>query len=190
MNRRRGRPPRDGATPSREDMLTTALDLLDARGIEAFTMRALAGRLQINPMTIYHHFGNRDGLIAAMSERVYAEVTAPDSGETLSRIEALLRAYHAQVLRHPALTLLIFSRPALFPQQARRITDEIAGLLIEAGLSPQRARHWINILVDFTHGAAVATAMGGRAGGSADSPGSDDGYADALAELLTGLRKG
>lgn len=166
-------------------MLSAALDLVDTNGVDAFTMRALAGRLEINPMTIYHHFGDRDGLIGAMSERVYRDVSAPASGDPRSRIEALLRAYHGQVLNHPGLTLLIFSRPTVFPEQAQRITKEIAELLAEAGLSPQRIRLWINILVDFTHGAAIATAISGRS----NSEGFDlkDDYDKALTELLNGL---
>ncbi|SKA34551.1 TetR/AcrR family transcriptional regulator [Consotaella salsifontis] len=166
-------------------MLSAALDLLDTEGVDAFTMRALAGRLQINPMTIYHHFGDRDGLISAMSERVYRSVSAPALGNPRCRIEALLRAYHAQVLKHPGLALLIFSRPTVFPEQAQRITEEIAQLLVEAGLSPQRTRLWVNILVDFTHGAAIATAIGGRS--DPEGSGSNDDYNEALAELLNGL---
>ncbi|HEY4545336.1 MAG TPA: TetR/AcrR family transcriptional regulator [Pedomonas sp.] len=182
MKRPRGRPPRSKAAVSPEDMLATALDLLDARGVDAFTMRALAERLQINPMTIYHHFGDRDGLIRAMSERVYGTVCAPQTGTPRDRIAALMRAYHAQVLRHPGLTLLLFSRRTVFPEQARRITESIARLLVEAGLTAQQSRLWVHILVDFTHGAAVATAMGAR-----DGPVPADGYDDALDELLNGL---
>ncbi len=185
MSRARGRPPRDKAAPSTDDMLSAALELLDAGNIEAFTMRALAERLQINAMTIYHHFGDRDGLIAAMSEKVYRDVSAPASGTPRSRIEALLQAYHAKVLRHPGFTLLIFSRPTIFPEQARRITEDVAALLSEAGLSPQRSRLWLDILVDFTHGAAVATAMG--PGSASASPRVDNGYNLALTELLDGL---
>jgi AcrR family transcriptional regulator len=185
MNRSPGRPPRGKAGVSPKDILLGALDLLDAKGAEAFTMRALAERLQINAMTIYHHFGDRDGLIGAMSERAYRGVSAPPSGTPRSRIKALLLAYHAQVLHHPGLTLLIFSRPAVFPEQARRITEDIAGLLAEAGLSPQRSRLWVNILVDFTHGAAVATAMGGQS--TSDGLGLEIGYDDALTELLNAL---
>lgn len=185
MTRPRGRPPQNKATVSRDDMLLAALDLVDTDGVDAFTMRTLAGRLQINPMTIYHHFGDRDGLIGAMSERVYRDVSAPASGAPRSRIEALLRAYHGQVLNHPGLTLLIFSRPTVFPEQAQRITKEIAELLAEAGLSPQRTRLWINILVDFTHGAAIATAISGRF--NSEGFDSKDDYDKALTELLNGL---
>ncbi len=187
MNRPRGRPPRADAPVSRADMVLAALDLLDREGADALTMRALAESLGINPMTIHHHFGGRDGLIGAMSEAVYAQVSAPQDGPPIDRIGGLLKAYHGQVLRHPALTMLIFSRPSVFPQQAERITNEISDFLAEAGLPDQRARIWRDILVDFTHGAALATAMSGR---STDStPHEDQGFTMALRELLSGLSR-
>jgi len=187
MKRPRGRPPRAKAPVSRDDMVVAALDLLDREGADALTMRALAERLGINPMTIHHHFGGRDGLIGAMSEAVYAQVTALETSTPLVRIAGLLKAYHAQVLRHPALTMLIFSRPAVFPQQAERITNEISALLAEVGLPEDRTPLWRDILVDFTHGSALATAMSARGLGYA--PQDDHGFTRTLTELLTGLKR-
>ncbi|MCZ4253902.1 TetR/AcrR family transcriptional regulator [Sulfitobacter sp. G21635-S1] len=187
MKRPRGRPPQAEAPVSRDDMVLAALELLDREGVDAFTMRALAKRLGINPMTIYHHFGGRDGLIGAMSDAVYAQVKAPVDGTPFDRIEGLLKAYQAQVLRHPALTLLIFSRPMVFPQQAERITNMISAFLAEGGLPDHKARLWRDILVDFTHGAALATAMSGRRLDCA--PPEDQGFTMALSELLVGLNQ-
>lgn len=186
MNRPRGRPTRQAGGPSPDDMLGAAIDLLDAAGVEGFTMRALAARLQINTMTIYHHFGDRERLVAAMADRIHAGVVAPASGAALSRAEGLLHAYHATILRHPALTLLVFTSPGLFPAQAQRITDSLCGLLVDAGLSAQRAALWLDILVDFTHGAALATALADRSAASANE--GADRYRQALAQLLGGLR--
>ncbi|KFB11424.1 TetR/AcrR family transcriptional regulator [Nitratireductor basaltis] len=185
MTRPRGRPHRNRAPASRERILDAALELLDTGGIEGFTMRALADRLQVNPMTIYHHFGDRDGLVDALSEHVYAEVSAPASGAFLERMRSLLQAYHERVLAHPGLTLLIFSQPAVFPRQAQRITDEIKLLLAEAGLPSAMSRLWLNILVDFTHGAAIASAMGDRSS-SATRDAKED-YDKTLSVLLKGL---
>ncbi|WP_370526757.1 TetR/AcrR family transcriptional regulator [Salipiger sp. PrR007] len=162
-----------------------ALELLDREGADALTMRALAERLAINPMTIHHHFGGRDGLIGAMSDAVYAQVMAPEDGTPIDRIGGLLKAYHAQVLRHPALTLLIFSRPTVFPQQAERITDEISALLADVGLPDDRTPLWRDILVDFTHGSALATAMIGCDGDSGSHK--NQGFTMALRELLISL---
>jgi AcrR family transcriptional regulator len=185
MTRPPGRPHRDKAPASRDQILMIALELLDTGGVEAFTMRALADRLQVNPMTIYHHFGDRDGLIDALSEHVYAEVSAPAAGTFHDRIRSLLNAYHDRVISHPGLTLLIFRQPAVFPRQAQRITDDIDQLLVEAGLPSARSRLWLNILVDFTHGAAIAAAMGDRSNSAVS--GAKDDYDKTLTELLKGV---
>lgn len=185
MKRPRGRPPRAEAAVSRDDMVVAALDLLDNDGADALTMRALAKRLGINPMTIHHHFGGRDGLIGAMSDAVYAQVKAVENATPVDRIGELLKAYHGQVLRHPALTMLIFSRPTVFPQQAERITNEISTLLAEVGLPGDRTALWRDILVDFTHGSALAIAMSARRLDC--DPEEDQDFTMALTELLTGL---
>ena len=186
MKRPPGRPPKADAAASRHDMVVAALDHLDREGADSFTMRAIAERLGINPMTIHHHFGSRDGLISAIAEAVFAQVAAPKDGTPIDRIVWLLKDYYAQVLRHPALTMLIFSRPNVFPKEAERITNELSTLLNEVGLPDQRARLWRDILVDFTHGAALATAMG-KAGGSEQIE--DQEFAMALMELSSSLKQ-
>ena len=186
MKRPRGRPARDAAGVSRDKMLTEALDLLGTVGAEGFTMRALAARLGVNPMTFYHHFGDRDGLISAMADQAYSSISDPEEGTPRIRIAGVLRAYYARILSHPDLTLLIFRRPKAFPREARRITEVIAQLLVEAGMTPQRSRLWVGILVDFTHGAAIAVAMAMHSENNAAGDKAYD-YAQALAELMNGL---
>ena len=185
MTRPRGRPGREVATVSRDGMLTGALDLLGTLGAGGFTMRALAARLGVTAMTLYHHFGDRDGLISAMADQAYRGVSDPGEGTPRRRIEGILQAYYARVVNHPDLTLLIFGRPNALPAEALRITEIIAQLLIDAGMTPQRSRLWVGILVDFTHGAAIAVAMATNREGAAPDPRGDE-YALALAELMNG----
>ena len=152
--RRRGRPPADGRTVSPDRILSKALEILHVEGLTGLTMRALATRAGINPMTIYHHFKDRDGLIKALAEHAYADVATPETGDDLARAHALLTAYYSKVVLYPALTLAIFAQPAIFPEHARRITDELTRLLNEH----DNALLWTHILVDYTHGAALAVA--------------------------------
>lgn len=163
-------------------MLSDALRLLDTQGVEGFTMRSLAHSLGVTPMTIYHHFGDRDALIAAMADRVYGAVTEPTEGPPLQRVDALLRSYHATVQLHPGLTLLIFRHPTASPEQARRITEHLTRLLLATGLGERRTSIWVGILVDFTHGAAVAAALAGRA--TPEHSLDDAEFGAALKELL------
>ncbi len=187
--RGRGRPPVDGKTVSPESILSEALRILDAGGLDRLTMRALAIRVGINPMTIYHHFKDRDGLIRSLAEWVYADVAAPEMGDALARLRGLLTAYYAKVVLHPALTLAIFVRPAVFPDHAKRITVDLISLLSELGLSSQRSLRWTHILVDYTHGAALAVAT--RDGDERRPPSGAmlDDFETGLAELLEAFRR-
>ncbi|WP_374940211.1 TetR/AcrR family transcriptional regulator [Pedomonas mirosovicensis] len=78
--RGRGRPSGGTESVSPAKILSEALGLLDSKGLEGLTMRALAMRVGISPMTIYHHFQDRDGLIRALGDMVYSDVDAPPGG--------------------------------------------------------------------------------------------------------------
>lgn len=169
-------------------MLDAALTLLDTGGSGALTMRALGAALDVNPMTVHHHFGSRDGLIAALADRVYADVVPPACPDPHTRLEGLLRAYRTKVQRHPALTLEVFQSQAAFPAQARRISDLLVILLRELGLAHPRALLWRDLLVDYLHGAALAEATGGvRDAASGVAPEPLDPCLDPLTELLAAL---
>ncbi|MFS8056104.1 helix-turn-helix domain containing protein [Rhizobium sp. BR 317] len=189
IGRKPGRPA-DGKTIAKDAILADALALLSSEGVEGLTMRALAARVGITPMTIYHRFGDRDGLIRELAELVYAGVTVPTTGDVLARAQDLLVAYHAKVLLHPSLTLAIFARPALFPAEARRITETLISLLRESGLSSEQALRWAYVLIDYAHGAALAMAaqsVGEQLeDGNAAGP---HGFELGLAELLDALRR-
>lgn len=188
-SRGRGRPPAAGKTVSPGQILAEALAILETDGLEALTMRALAVRAGINPMTIYHHFDDRNGLIRALAELAYSDLAAPETGNALERAHSLIKAYYSTVVRYPDLTLAIFARSCLFPERARRITDEVRALLTEHGLSSQKSLQWTHILVDYTHGAALAAAPHPKTASA--QPATEAGLTDfglGLAELLETIR--
>lgn len=51
-------------------------------------MRALATRIGINPMTIHYHFKDRDGLIKALANHVYSDVSPPAKGGEARRLQS------------------------------------------------------------------------------------------------------
>lgn len=182
--RPRGRPAR-GKGVTRDDILSTALTLLDEGGGQGLTMRALAARLGVTPMSLYHHVGDQVGLLRALSDRVYTEVLEGPCGATDHRAEilALLTRYHEAVGRHPQLTLAIFATPEAFAGVTRQITDRLTTLLAEITAEPIL---WRDVLVDHAHGSglALASARGDRVQVQALL----DQYQQALARLLDRLR--
>lgn len=71
--RRRGRPRR----LSREVIISAAISLLDEVGLEGFSLTPLAKRLEAGVMSLYTYFPNRDLLLLAVADAIYARFEPP-----------------------------------------------------------------------------------------------------------------
>lgn len=154
--RPRGRPAH-GKGVEGDDILATALTLLDEGGGQGLTMRALATELGVTPMSLYRHVGDHAGLLRMLSDRVYARVLEAAGGlaEPRGEIRMLLTAYHHAVGRHPQLTLAIFATPEAFAGATRQLTDRLSTLLAQM---TAEATLWRDILIDHAHGSGLAFA--------------------------------
>jgi AcrR family transcriptional regulator len=153
MTRPRGRPVQ-GEGVVRDDILAAALALLDEGGGQGLTMRALATRLGVTPMSLYRHVEDRAGLLRALSDRVYAGVLegVDAQDDRRAQIRAVLLRYHEAVCRHPQLTLAIFAAPEAFAGVTRQITSRLTALLAESTAKPVL---WRDILIDHAHGSGL-----------------------------------
>lgn len=185
MTRPRGRPAR-GTGVTRDDILTAALTLLDEGGGHGLTMRALATRLGVTPMSLYHHVEDRTGLLRALSDLVYAQVLTGSSEPLDHRdeIQEILIRYHDTVCRHPQLTLAIFAAPEAFAGVTRRITDRLTTLL--SVITPEPLL-WRDILVDHAHGSGLPTST--TQGDHGQTQSIREQYRQALERLLDGLAR-
>lgn len=59
----------------RQMIVDQALALLDEQGLDALTMRALAGRLGVRASALYWHVGSRDELVTLMAGTFYRQAT-------------------------------------------------------------------------------------------------------------------
>jgi len=184
MNRPRGRPAR-GQGVTLDAILDAALSLLDEEGEAALSMRALAARIEVTPMSLYHHVADRAALLVALSGRIYGGVLEGEHDEAPPQeaLRALLLRYHEAVGRHPALTLAIFGEPSAFAGTTVRITQRLEALV---STLTQQADLWRDILVDHAHGSGLALAAARDNADYADTLRVR--YAEALDLLLAALR--
>jgi AcrR family transcriptional regulator len=80
---------------TRERIVETAVELLDAVGEGALTVRALTGRLATGPGAIYWHIANMDELLAAATDAVVAAALArrpAEPAETAGTAQDEIRA--------------------------------------------------------------------------------------------------
>jgi AcrR family transcriptional regulator len=85
-----------------EQIATTAVEIADAEGLDAVTMRRLADRLGVATMGLYRYVRGKDDIIELMVDRVYGEGGIPQA-DTDWRItmRGAGRGLRALLLRHP-----------------------------------------------------------------------------------------
>jgi AcrR family transcriptional regulator len=59
-----------------DSIVLTALRVFGERGIEATSLREIAKAADVSPALVVHHFGGKDGLIAAVDEAAVSEFGA------------------------------------------------------------------------------------------------------------------
>lgn len=131
--------PRD--TLTREQILTTAIALLDTEGLEGLNMRALGQRLGSAATAVYWHVGSKDNLIALASDQLWQEITLPDPDLVDWRTAATTMAtdLHAMLTRHPWL-LQAFGSFLMFGPGKARHDDHLLAIYEAAGFMRRRSR--------------------------------------------------
>lgn len=100
-DRQKGGSVRERPTLTRDVIVAQAVELADDEGMAALSMRALATRLGVEAMSLYHHVASKDVLLDAMIDVVFTEIHLPRVGRPW-RAEMRERAVSARaaLLRH------------------------------------------------------------------------------------------
>ncbi|MFE7801520.1 GntR family transcriptional regulator [Nocardia sp. NPDC057440] len=124
---------------TRERVLAEAVSIADAEGLEAVSMRAVAGRCGVAPMTLYRFVEGKDELLMAMSDSVYGTPSFEfaESEPWRTRVEAVATALWRVHRAHPWLGLVHpLTRPLPLPNLLG-ISDRLLGSLEVLGLPPK-----------------------------------------------------
>jgi len=147
---------RDGRAPlTRERVLAAAVQLADADGIGALTMRSLADTLAVKPMAIYHHVANKEHILDGIVDLVFAEIVQPPI-DAPWRAALASRAASVRVVlgRHPWVIGLMESRRTPGPATLHHHETVIA-LLRHSGFTHDAIAHAIAFLDAYVYGFAL-----------------------------------
>jgi DNA-binding transcriptional regulator YhcF (GntR family) len=150
---------KDGAPAelTRERVLEEAVAIADAEGLESVSMRAVAGRCGVAPMSLYRHVEDRDQLLKLMAESAYgaAEFDVDEAAPWRSQVEHLARRLWRLHRAHPWLGRITpLTRPLPLPSIIR-MGDKLLGALEGLGLPPL-AQFNVHVLV-YNHVVALAS---------------------------------
>jgi AcrR family transcriptional regulator len=127
---------------SRAAIVAAAIEIADADGLEAVSIRRLATKLDARPMSLYSHIGRKGDLIDLMVDEVMGGAIIPGGPPTDDWREGLRQI--AQRTRestraHPWMIAAAFHRPFLGPNALRHIDQSLAAVSA-LPLSPERKR--------------------------------------------------
>lgn len=134
----------------RRALVDAALTAVGENGADRITLRGIARSAGVSHSAAYHHFHDREDLLAAVAEEGYRELSrrmrralGRGGKGALERVESLARAYvrfaaerpvHFRVMAEPQMRTTGIDR-----QDLREAHDEVVALLVETVTVGQRA---------------------------------------------------
>ena len=125
-------------------------------------MRRLGRELGIEAMSLYNHVRDKEDLLDGIVELLSLEVELPgeEHGDWAERVGELVRRYRRLSQLHPNAFPLIALRP-LRTVEARRPIEQALAVMVDAGFTPQEARHIARVLSSYANGFALNELSGG-----------------------------
>ena len=138
-------------TLSRGQIIETAIDFVDKRGLTALTMRRLGKELRVEAMSLYRYVNGREDLLEGIVAHMVAELHLRPDDEQLQPTNGwqaylvwLAHGVRALAREHPNVFPLIATRhpaaPWLRPPlRSLRVVEDFLTMLISRGFSEARA---------------------------------------------------
>jgi AcrR family transcriptional regulator len=146
--------PREKLT--KEQIVRTAVELLDDEGLEGLNMRALGKRLGSVATAVYWHVKNKDDLVLLAGDHVWDEIQLPDldAVDWRSAATSMAAGLHAMLIRHPWLTQAFSSYFLYGPGKARH-DDHSLAVYEKAGFVGEEADRATAIVFTYVLGGAL-----------------------------------
>lgn len=144
---------------NRQRIVSEALALLDAEGLEGVTLRKLAVRLGVQAPTLYWHLPSKAALITALAEAIldqeFPEMVAPEPDERWPDwLAGLATRLRRALLAHPDGARVISTAHLSLKMAA--ISELAMSTLVARGVPLRQARVIVLTVEHFTVGHALA----------------------------------
>ncbi|MCW2773250.1 MAG: TetR family transcriptional regulator [Nocardioides sp.] len=175
----------------RADIVAHALGVLDSYGLADLTMRRLGAELGVQPSALYHHFANKQTLLAAVADEILARgAHGPRPEAWDDRAVAVCTQLRDAMLAYRDGAELVATVHA-FGLGASAPYDELVAALGDAGLDPALSRTAARTLLHFVFGHVSdeqTHLQAGSAGAIDDAPRPGSDFALGLGLVMDGIR--
>lgn len=144
---------------TRQRLLDVALEMIDADGVDALSMRRLGHAVDRDPMRLYRYAESKSALLDAVTELVLADFVVPAmvDGDWEAALREAARNYRRIALAHPKVVPLLVTRPlstplGLRPPGTLRSLESLLDLFTRAGFDATGALHAYRLFTGFLNG--------------------------------------
>jgi AcrR family transcriptional regulator len=144
---------------SRDDIVRTAVKVLDRDGLDTFSMRRMAAELGTAATSaLYWRIANKNDLLELAVDEVLAEALVPTgSGDWRDQVTILATAAYEALWAHPWATQLLASHAGLGPNY-QGLAERILNVLSSAGFKGVHLDAAVSAIFHYLIGAAVTDA--------------------------------
>ncbi|MFD8793056.1 TetR/AcrR family transcriptional regulator C-terminal domain-containing protein [Streptomyces vinaceus] len=133
-------------------VIRAALELLDEKGLDALSTRAVADRLGVRMNTVLWHVKTKARMLELMADAVVGEIRLDDlPAAPEDRTRELARRYRRALLAHRDGAALVVGTYAAEPHTLR-IAESLVEALLDSGLNEREAAWTTWAIVYFTLG--------------------------------------
>jgi TetR/AcrR family transcriptional regulator, tetracycline repressor protein len=125
---------------SRDAVVDRAMTLADVEGLDAVTIRRLGLEFGVTPMALYWHVKNKDELLDAMGDELYAGLRLPTEADSpwYEQLREVVAELVASLRRHPGSLSLAYRR-VVTSEPGLALTEHTLDLLRLAGFSVRQS---------------------------------------------------
>jgi AcrR family transcriptional regulator len=190
----------------KEALVAAAVDIIEKHGVEALTLRAVGRRVGVSQAAPYHHFEDKEALLAAVAEEGFVKLAeamedarAVAGSSPRARVRATGVGYVRFAVRHPSHFRVMFAGilPVKDHATLHAAGERAFGILVESVAAAQEAGVFrkgpvIELAAlgwSMVHGLSMLY-VNGILDGPGGPPGTIDHLAEAAAEaIVRGLEK-
>lgn len=129
------------------------IELADADGLNALSMRRVAERLGVGQASLYTYVSNKNELLDVMLDTVVGEPTVPTGATWRERLEWVARRDWALYTKHPWVLQIAGHRPVTGPNTLAAYGVEL-DLVSELELTPEERVSVIDLIDTYVRGVA------------------------------------
>ncbi|MEU3654829.1 TetR/AcrR family transcriptional regulator C-terminal domain-containing protein [Streptomyces sp. NPDC032161] len=136
----------------RERIVAASVRLLDAEGLDKFSMRRLAAELGVTAMSLYWYVDTKDDLLELALDSVHSEIRPPhEDAHWHDRLRELATQYRALIVRHVWAAHLAGHFLNIGPH-ARAMSNAVMAVIRATGLPLERQAGALAAVFQFVYG--------------------------------------